>query len=290
MIHPPVSPLWIKVIMNTKALTLLSINSIGISVIATLSNAFIASAVTITYEAPNVTSASPSVGSTVKNNFESAALGTTNNYNFNFVDAASGDNYRATYDKLQVANYGSGSQTAGAGYTGQFAVNNSTVPTTNITFSDTTTANSNAGVKYFGLFFSSLDAGNQLTFYNGSTVLAQLSISNFCTLVNNCSAFNGGPYNQPGAFFNFYAGAGEQFTKIALTQTTSGGGFENDNHTFLVPAASAISGTGVNLAGLSVTAGNVNSTAVPEPFTIVGTLIGGTAAFRMRKKLKAIAD
>ena len=32
------------------------------------------------------------------------------------------------------------------------------------------------------------------------------------------------------------------------------------------------------------------STAVPEPFTIVGTLIGGTAAFRMRKKLKAIGS
>ena len=30
------------------------------------------------------------------------------------------------------------------------------------------------------------------------------------------------------------------------------------------------------------------STAVPEPFTIVGTLIGGTTALRMRKKLKAI--
>jgi DNA-binding beta-propeller fold protein YncE len=29
------------------------------------------------------------------------------------------------------------------------------------------------------------------------------------------------------------------------------------------------------------------STAVPEPFTIIGTLIGGTAAIRMRKKLKS---
>jgi hypothetical protein len=29
------------------------------------------------------------------------------------------------------------------------------------------------------------------------------------------------------------------------------------------------------------------STSVPEPFTIVGTLIGGTTAFRMRKKFKA---
>ena len=31
-------------------------------------------------------------------------------------------------------------------------------------------------------------------------------------------------------------------------------------------------------------------TAVPEPFTIIGTLIGGTSAFRMRKKLKVIAS
>ena len=30
-----------------------------------------------------------------------------------------------------------------------------------------------------------------------------------------------------------------------------------------------------------------NSTAVPEPFTIVGTIMGGTAAMRMRKKLKS---
>ncbi len=40
--------------------------------------------------------------------------------------------------------------------------------------------------------------------------------------------------------------------------------------------------------------GNVNTpiggrtTAVPEPFTIIGTLVGGTAALRMRKKLKSV--
>jgi hypothetical protein len=31
----------------------------------------------------------------------------------------------------------------------------------------------------------------------------------------------------------------------------------------------------------------IASTSVPEPFTIVGTLVGGTAALRMRKKLKS---
>jgi hypothetical protein len=30
------------------------------------------------------------------------------------------------------------------------------------------------------------------------------------------------------------------------------------------------------------------STAVPEPFTIIGTLVGGTAAVRLRKKLQAV--
>jgi hypothetical protein len=38
----------------------------------------------------------------------------------------------------------------------------------------------------------------------------------------------------------------------------------------------------------NVAVGSVSDpTAVPEPFTIVGTLIGGTAAMRMRKKLKS---
>jgi hypothetical protein len=31
------------------------------------------------------------------------------------------------------------------------------------------------------------------------------------------------------------------------------------------------------------------ATSVPEPFTVIGTIVGGTAAFRMRKKLKAIS-
>ena len=39
----------------------------------------------------------------------------------------------------------------------------------------------------------------------------------------------------------------------------------------------------LNVTSASATA----ATAVPEPFTIVGTLIGGTAALRMRKRLKS---
>jgi hypothetical protein len=35
---------------------------------------------------------------------------------------------------------------------------------------------------------------------------------------------------------------------------------------------------------------SVPPTAVPEPLTIIGTIIGGTAAMRMRKKLKATGE
>lgn len=263
-----------------------AMGAIAVSAMSGLSTPNAASAVTITYENPNIYSASSSIGTTKQVDFESATLGTTNNYNINFVDNTSRHDYIAKYDKLRVQNYGGNGKTAGAGYTGKFAVNDSNLRTTNLTFADTTTGNNAAGVKYFGLFYSSLDGGNQLTFYNGSTALAQFTIKNIPQLLNNNLAFKGGPYNQYGAFFNFYAGAGEQFTKIQFTQN-GGGGLESDNHTFRVPNALTISGTGVNLAGLDVTAGTLNTTSVPEPFTIIGTLIGGTAAFRMRKKLKS---
>lgn len=61
--------------------------------------------------------------------------------------------------------------------------------------------------------------------------------------------------------------------------------------------------TGVTFDAIRITAGGINGaaaidniqfnsastpTAVPEPFTIIGTIIGGTAVLRMRKKLKVI--
>jgi hypothetical protein len=52
-------------------------------------------------------------------------------------------------------------------------------------------------------------------------------------------------------------------------------GFTNDT-----PSSSAVFAGGIN----QLTGG---ATSVPEPFTVIGSLIGGTAAFRMRKKLKS---
>lgn len=43
-------------------------------------------------------------------------------------------------------------------------------------------------------------------------------------------------------------------------------------------------------SGLTSIATSAEAQAVPEPFTIIGTIIGGTTALRMRKKLKSTAD
>ena len=85
--------------------------------------------------------------------------------------------------------------------------------------------------------------------------------------------------------------------------TPFGIAFDDSNNMFVTdydPAVNSIvkiSSTGVRtdnfVTGLNRPFGLIfgpdvplSSTAVPEPFTIVGTLIGGTAALRMRKKLK----
>ena len=94
------------------------------------------------------------------------------------------------------------------------------------------------GVNYFGLWFSALDAGNQLQFYDGNTLVYTFGPAQFMSLVGACSgsnAFCGNPNNlsedsgEQFAFLNFFDTNG-YFDKIVFTET-GGGGFESDNHT-----------------------------------------------------------
>lgn len=48
------------------------------------------------------------------------------------------------------------------------------------------------------------------------------------------------------------------------------------------------SGVGALSGTWSATNASANAVSVPEPFTVIGSLVGGTAALRMRKKLKSI--
>uniref|UniRef100_UPI00286A544B PEP-CTERM sorting domain-containing protein n=1 Tax=Chamaesiphon sp. VAR_48_metabat_135_sub TaxID=2964699 RepID=UPI00286A544B len=80
------------------------------------------------------------------------------------------------------------------------------------------------------------------------------------------------------------------FGPYGLAFDASGNLFESESgsiNKFAPVGCKTIFATGGNYLALAFAPDASNSTAVPEPFTIIGTLVGGTAAIRMRKKLKA---
>ncbi len=93
------------------------------------------------------------------------------------------------------------------------------------------------GVNYFGLWFSALDNGNQLKFYQGSNLVYSFTPQDFRTLVGACTGSNpfcGNPNSgldshEQFAFLNFFD-IGGTFDSVVFTQV-GGGGFESDNHT-----------------------------------------------------------
>jgi hypothetical protein len=136
------------------------------------------------------------------------------------------------------------------------------------------------GVNYFGLWFSALDAGNQLQFYEDSTLLYTFTPAMFQTLVGACpgSAFCGNPNNgdDPGeqfAFLNFFYEGG-YFDKIVFTETTSAG-FESDNHTVAYLDPPVPSGTVIE-----------DDPPAPEPGSIALVTLGA-AVLVWRKRRSA---
>ena len=99
-----------------------------------------------------------------------------------------------------------------------------------------------SSVNYFGLWFSALDSGNQLSFYKDSTLLYTFTPSLYQSLVGACpsssnafcgnpnTAFKGQDSGEQFAFLNFYDTNGS-FNKVTFTQTVQGAAFESDNHT-----------------------------------------------------------
>ena len=79
------------------------------------------------------------------------------------------------------------------------------------------------------------------------------------------------------------------FSNVGLssffTPFTISSGFQSGINTldFIIHNGSGPTGLRTELTGTADL--SANPTSVPEPFTIIGTLIGGTAAFRMKKKL-----
>ncbi|MGA9070301.1 MAG: PEP-CTERM sorting domain-containing protein [Terracidiphilus sp.] len=134
-----------------------------------------------------------------------------------------------------------------------------------------TTSGDLPGVNYFGLWFSALDAGNELQFYENDSLLLTFTPAMFESLVGACpgstNAFCGNPNanflnddsGEQYAFLNFFDQNG-YFNKIVFTES-GGGGFESDNHTVAYMDPPTPSGT-------------VISGEAPEPSSLVLLLTG----------------
>jgi hypothetical protein len=123
---------------------------------------------------------------------------------------------------------------------------------------------------YFGLWVSSADGLNQITFYNGDKVIGS-TINIFKSLSTLPSIYNGDPTPQfkgadPSekyAFVNFSAQtAADKFNKVVLSNLPGGSIFESDNFTFSttlqspssVPEPSSLALLGLGVCGLTINA------------------------------------
>ena len=116
--------------------------------------------------------------------------------------------------------------------------------------------------------------------------------------INNVNASKNSAYyvsNTP-AIYNI------QYDGFTTVLTAKASGLTAGNHTIKLAIADAVdsafdsavflqantfAATDPTLPALPPTGAGAGGAEVPEPFTIVGTLVGGTAALRMRKKLKS---
>ncbi|MEH1882965.1 Npun_F0296 family exosortase-dependent surface protein [Nostoc sp.] len=131
-------------------------------------------------------------------------------------------------------------------------------------FSDSDTiieAQQNNTFSYFGFDAGALSGGNTLKFFNGTTLIKELTYDVLNSMATVGASQHGGQKN---GFFEFFSeGTNDTFNKIVISQT-EGGGFESDNHTFRVQS-------------------------VPEPSVTFGILaIGGLFLYkRQNQKLQS---
>lgn len=142
----------------------------------------------------------------------------------------------------------------------------------------------NSPQSYFGFEWLAGDSQNVIKFYNGSTLVGTFNVGDLITFINNqsnSSAYYGNPNNrsmdsgEPFAYVDVVGTDGTQFTSIVFQNTSSGSGFETDNHSIRSTAPTTTPGTPV-----------LTLLAVPEPSSIVLAVIlglGSLKAFRDRR-------
>lgn len=139
---------------------------------------------------------------------------------------------------------------------------------------------------YFGMWFSALDSGDELQFYNGSTLVYTFLPSDYSALVGVCPTsapepnycgnpnadFDNQDPDEQFAYLNFYD-TSSTFTSVVFTES-NGNGFESDNQS----------------VGLNVPVAGTNISAVPEPSSLAlfatGMLV--TAMLARRRRLRQV--
>jgi hypothetical protein len=179
----------------------------------------------------------------------------------NFYNGGAGTNYGISFGTDALAIIDSDAP----GGTGNFGGEPS--PSTILFFLGGSAATMNVAAGFdtgFSFFYSAIANPGIINVYDGLNSTGNL----LATLTLPITPTNGAP--DPTGAFSPFLPIGVTFSGIA--KSVDFGGTANQIGFDDITLGSAIAGGGQE---------------VPEPFTIIGTLIGGTAAFRMKKNLKS---
>jgi hypothetical protein len=223
----------------------------------------------VTYEAPGVQNTTATFSYSGVETFNEKTVANNQSFTTNFGTAGYPTVITGAYSGVDIY---SADVWGGAGGTGNYAVTFSTSGySLNLSTSD------GSAIDYFGFWLSALDSGNQLSFYNGSTLVYSFDpndVLNLLAASPNDSAYFGNPNGggnspQPYVFLNFYDLDKTGFTQVVFSENPEVGGYESDNHT----------------VGYYKTTPGTPVVPVPEPITL--TLLGmgfaGLGVIRRRK-------
>ncbi len=124
---------------------------------------------------------------------------------------------------------------------------------------------------------------NSVINFNGNDSIALYTTGTFSTanLIDAIGFTNSGNEGADKSFVRLSTGAG--FNTTIGSNVTTFGSVWGTRTLATVNGASAGTDNFIGFSSLPT----APVTSVPEPFTVIGTLIGGTAAFRIRKRLQA---